>query len=236
MKTLLHPSSQRGQADYGWLKTRYSFSFADWYDPKRIHFGMLRVLNDDTVEGGGGFGAHPHDNMEIVTIPTEGALEHKDSMGNTSVIRKNEVQIMSAGTGIYHSEFNHEKEIPTKLFQIWVFPKLRNIQPRYDQKLFDPSGRIDRWQTLVAPERDAETMWINQDAWFSLATLGAGKTLEYAPHLPGNGMYLFVVGGSAEAAGVPLAARDALGIWETERAAVTAKVTAELLLIEIPMT
>ncbi len=235
MKTILHPSAQRGQADFGWLKTRYSFSFANWYNPERIHFGALRVLNDDLIEGGQGFGAHPHDNMEIVTIPTSGALEHKDSMGNTSVIRAGEVQIMSAGTGVYHSEFNHEKKKPTTLFQIWVFPRTRNIAPRYDQALFDPAQRIDRWQTVVSPDEGSGALWINQDAWFSLANLGAGKSIEYRTHRPGSGMYLFLIGGSASAAGAALGPRDALGIWDAEAAEITADGPAELLMIEIPM-
>lgn len=235
MNTILHPAGQRGAADFGWLQTRYSFSFANWYNPERIHFGALRVLNDDAIEGGQGFGAHPHDNMEIVTIPTAGALEHKDSMGNTSVIRANEVQIMSAGTGVYHSEFNHEKKKPTKLFQIWVFPKTRNIPPRYDQALFDPAERINRWQRVVSPDRETGALWINQDAWFSLASLEAGKSIEYRRHLPENGMYLFLIEGSATAAGTSLSARDALGASEAESMEIRAQDKAELLMIEIPM-
>jgi redox-sensitive bicupin YhaK (pirin superfamily) len=236
MKTLIHRSNDRGHADHGWLNTYHSFSFADYHDPQKVHFGMLRVLNDDYVARGMGFGTHPHDNMEIVTIVLSGALEHKDSMGNTAVIKPNEVQIMSAGTGITHSEFNHSKTEPVKLLQIWVFPKERNIKPRYDQKLFSAEAKKNKLLTVVSPSKDNGAVWINQDAWFSLGSLEKDKSVEYAFHKDGNGVYAFVIDGEINAAGIDLGKRDGLGISGTDIFNVTAKTNAEVLLIEIPMS
>ncbi len=232
MKTLLHPAHTRGRADYGWLHANYSFSFARFYDPQRVHFGALRVLNDDTIEGGMGFGTHPHDNMEIVTIPLEGALRHRDSMGHEGVIQRGDVQVMSAGTGIQHSEFNAHPDQVCKLFQVWVFPKKRNVAPRYEQKSFPLEGRRNRLQFVVAPDG---ALTINQDAWFALADLGAGRNLSYGLHLPANGVYLLVIEGKVEVGGHTLGRRDALGIWDTERFIVKALEDAQLLFIEVPM-
>jgi len=234
MKTVIHKANTRGHASYGWLDTFYTFSFANYYDPGRVHFGVLRVLNDDTIAGGKGFDRHPHDNMEIVTIPLAGSLEHKDSMGRTEVLVPDEVQVMSAGTGIFHSEYNHDPAIPLKLLQIWVLPKKRNVIPVYDQKVFDPSERVNRWQTIVSPGDD-RTLHINQDTWFSRITLEKGKTTEYPLHHNTNGLYLFVIEGSVKTEDIHLERRDGIGISGMASLAVMSKDDSELLLIEIPM-
>ena len=235
MKTVFHSADTRGHADHGWLNANHSFSFASWYNPERVHCGALRVLNDDTIAPSMGFGKHPHDNMEIITIPMEGLLRHQDSMGNSSVINPGEVQVMSAGTGVEHSEFNVDKENKLKLFQIWVFPKKKGVAPRYDQKAFKPEGRKNQWQQIVSPNPDDEGTWIHQDAWFHLADLDAGKSLDYKLRKPGNGMYLLLIEGEANVAGQKLARRDALGVWETDTINVTAGQNSKLLLMEVPM-
>jgi quercetin 2,3-dioxygenase len=238
MKTILHKAGERGHADHGWLNAHHSFSFASWHDPEKVHFGLLRVLNDDVVAPGMGFGMHPHDNMEIVTIPLEGALEHKDNMGNHGVIKRSEVQVMSAGTGVYHSEFNASKTEPVKLFQVWIFPRERNVTPRYDQKMFDASGRKNKFQTLVAPEKNTGNdghLWVHQDAVFSMADLDEGMELEYKVKFKGNGAYVMLVNGEAEVAGQNLGKRDALGVWETDAFSIKAKKNSEVLVIEVPM-
>ncbi len=194
MNTVVHKSDSRGSADHGWLRSRHTFSFAGYHNPDRVHFGALRVLNDDTVSGGNGFGTHPHDNMEIISIPLFGDLEHKDSTGTGEVIKTGDVQIMSAGSGLRHSEFNHSKEEEVQFLQIWVFPKERDITPRYEQKTFDPEDRMNKFQTVVSPE-GADALWINQDAYFSLANLDAGMELSYEVKKPGNGVYFFVLNG-----------------------------------------
>jgi quercetin 2,3-dioxygenase len=235
MKTVIHKANTRGHADHGWLNARHSFSFANYYDPTRVHFGLLRVLNDDTVAPGMGFGTHPHDNMEIVTIPLSGALEHKDSMGNTEVIKAGEVQIMSAGSGITHSEYNHSKTEEVKLLQIWVFPKTRNIKPRYDQRAYNEEQKKNKFLTIVSPDKTEDTMWINQDAYFSLGSLDAGVAIEYAIRTKGNGAYVFVIEGSVEAGGETLGRRDAMGVSETDKISFKALEKSEVLIIEIPM-
>jgi quercetin 2,3-dioxygenase len=234
MKTIIHKADSRGHANYGWLDTHYSFSFANYYNPERVNFGALRVLNDDHIDGGLGFDRHPHDNMEIVTIALEGELEHKDSMGHTYVIRPNEVQIMSAGTGIFHSEYNHHPTNPVKLFQIWVFPEKKNIAPRYDQKAFDPVLRKNQWQRIVSPNEE-EAVWINQDAYFSLITLDAGHAADYELKKTQNGVYLFVIEGSVKLGDTILDRRDGAGVWETPSLTIEAQEKAEVLLMEIPM-
>lgn len=234
MKTILHAADRRGHVSFGWLDSHHSFSFGNYYDPQKIHFGMLRVLNDDIITGGSGFGTHPHDNMEIVSIPLKGAIEHKDSMGTQSVINENDVQIMSAGTGIRHSEYNHYKDKDANFLQIWVIPKKRNIAPRYDQKTFNPAERINTFQTVVAPD-DENTVWINQDAWFSLAHLKAGFSTSYALKKAGNGVYAFVIDGSVTINEQTLFKRDALGIWDVDALQIEAGTDAELLLIDVPM-
>lgn len=235
MKTLLFKAADRGSADYGWLKPNYYFSFAQYHDPSKVHFGLLRVLNDDFVAGGGGFPTHPHDNMEIVTIPLSGALQHKDSTGGNGTIKAGDIQIMSAGTGVQHSEFNASATDPVTLFQVWVFPKERNIKPRYDQRTFDSNDRQNKWQTVVSPLDSDKALWINQDTRFSLANLSSGKEMTYSTAFKGNGVFLVVINGSVEVDGKQLEKRDALGISETSSFSVTAGSDAELLAIEIPM-
>jgi quercetin 2,3-dioxygenase len=236
MKSILYPASERGHADFGWLNARHSFSFGQWYNPEKIHFGALRVLNDDIVKGGGGFPTHPHDNMEIVTIPLTGALAHKDSTGGNGIIKAGDVQIMSAGTGVRHSEYNASEEEEVNLLQVWVFPKKKNITPRYDQKTFDLKGRKNNWQVVVSPDETDAGMWINQDARFSLASIDAGGLLTYKNRFAGNGVYFFVIEGSVEIAGKQLGKRDAIGISDSNEISIQASGLSEILAIEIPMT
>ena len=235
MKTRLFHAADRGSADYGWLKPNYYFSFAQFHDPEKVHFGLLRVLNDDFIGGGGAFATHPHDNMEIVTIPFTGALQHKDSTGGQGIIKAGDIQIMSAGTGVQHSEANASQTEPVTLFQVWVFPKEKNITPRYDQRTFDVNERINKWQAIVSPIAADNALWINQDACFSMANLEAGKTISYANAFKGNGVFLVVINGSVKVDQQQLNKRDALGIYDTDSFTVSANEDAELLAIEIPM-
>lgn len=235
MKTIIHKAETRGHANHGWLDSHHTFSFAHYYNPERVHFGMLRVLNDDVVAGGMGFGTHPHDNMEIISIPLSGDLEHKDSMGNTAVIRQHDVQIMSAGTGIYHSEYNKNKDKQVNFLQIWVFPKQRNISPRYDQRTFKPEDRVNKLQLVVSPDTKGEGVWINQDAWFYLGSLTQGFTTEYSMNKSGMGVYAFVIDGEVTINNHKLNKRDGMGIWETDRFLISSDTKAELLLMEVPM-
>jgi len=235
MKKILHKAENRGFQDHGWLKAAHSFSFANFYDPAKVHFGLLRVLNDDIVAPGMGFGTHPHDNMEIVTIPLKGALAHKDSLGSEGVIGADEVQIMSAGSGIRHSEFNASAADEVNLLQIWVFPKERNIEPRYDQKKFDSSKSIKTFQTLVSPIPDGDAMWINQDAYFSMGNFDAGTKLSYAIKHPGNGAYVYVIEGEAKIEDETLGRRDAIGISETMEFNIEVTKTSKILVIDVPM-
>lgn len=234
MKTTLHTSDSRGLANHGWLESRHTFSFANYYNQDRVHFGALRVLNDDIVDGGMGFGTHPHENMEIISIPLSGDLEHKDSTGRHKVIRQNDVQIMSAGSGIMHSEYNHNKDKEVNFLQIWVFPKERNIAPRYDQKTYLAADRINTFQTVVAPDDEA-AVWINQDAWFSLGTLEAGFEGSYDLHQKSNGVYAFIIEGEAEVAGQTLSRRDGLTIEDASQLNIKAGADTEILLMEVPM-
>lgn len=236
MKTVLHKADTRGHANHGWLHTNHTFSFAHYYNPERMNFGALRVLNDDFVEGGMGFGRHPHDNMEIISIPLYGDLEHKDSMGNVTVIKQNDVQIMSAGTGVYHSEYNKNKDRKVNFLQIWVFPKVRNIEPRYDQLTLRPEDRINRLQQIVSPLKEDQGVWINQDAWFHLGTLKKGFEASYTINKEGNGVYAFVINGHVTINNQPLNKRDGFGVWDTDSIRISATDEAELLLMEVPMT
>ena len=235
MKTTLHKANTRGHANHGWLDSYHTFSFAGYYEPSRVHFGLLRVLNDDIVKGGMGFGQHPHDNMEIISIPLSGALEHRDNTGGHAIIRSGEVQIMSAGSGIAHSEKNASAKDEVNFLQIWVFPKERNIQPRYDQKVFEKSNRINRFQTVVAPDQKDGALWINQDAWFTLTSLTPGTSVDYVVHKEGNGVYAFVIDGELTVGDQALSRRDGLGIQDAARFQLQAKQATELLLIEVPM-
>lgn len=235
MKKIIHRGNTRGFADHGWLQSFHTFSFAGYYDPERLHFGALRVLNDDTVKGGMGFGAHPHDNMEIVSIPLEGALEHKDNTGRHKIINQHDVQIMSAGSGIQHSEFNASRTEPVKFLQIWLFPKKKDIAPRYDQRTFDPASRQNQLQTVVSPDGQDGALTINQDAWFTLAAFDKNRSVRYTPKINDNGVYLFVLKGKVEAGGEVLENRDALGVSDYDELNITALEDAEFLLIDVPM-
>lgn len=245
MKTVLHRADSRGHADHGWLDSHHTFSFANYYHPERIHFGVLRVLNDDLVAGGGGFPTHPHDNMEIVSIPLRGDLAHKDSMGNVQVIRQGDVQIMSAGTGVRHSEFNHSDSDAVNFLQIWILPKQRNITPRYAQQSFSAEARRNRFQTVVSPDKqdDGQAVWINQDAWFSLGSFEAGFETSYKLKSPDHGLYVFVLEGELEVGQTQgfeprfetLGRRDGLGLWDGDEVTFKAKRAAEVLVMEVAM-
>jgi redox-sensitive bicupin YhaK (pirin superfamily) len=235
-KTILHKADSRGHADHGWLKSFHSFSFAGYYNPERMHFGVLRVLNDDCVNGGMGFGKHPHDNMEIISIPLEGDLEHQDSMGNTTVIKKGDIQVMSAGTGVYHSEYNKNANVPVKFLQIWIFPNKKNVSPRYDQITMNEAERKNKFQQILSPNINDEGVWIHQDAWFHLGTFDNGISSTYPIKKPGNGVYAFVLKGTFNIDGIEITSRDGLGIWETEQFTLTSSEDgAEILLMEVPM-
>ena len=235
MKKIIHKANSRGHFDYGWLKTYHTFSFSNYYDPERVNFGMLRVLNDDEIEGGQGFGTHPHNDMEIVTIPLEGAVAHKDSTGGEGVIYPDEIQVMSAGTGILHSEFNHLNDGITKLLQLWIFPDKKGHTPRYKQKFFDSEERKNKLQFIVTPEKKDDNLWLNQDAYLSLTDLEKDKSTNYKVHTKGNGVYLFLIDGEISVAGEALSKRDGIGIYETDEFSITTIKDSQILLIEIPM-
>ena len=235
MKTTIHKANTRGNANHGWLNAYHTFSFAGYFNPERHDFGVLRVLNDDTVAGGMGFGAHPHDNMEIITIPLEGDLAHKDSMGNAATIKSGDVQVMSAGTGIKHSEFNPNADQQTKLLQIWLFPKTQNVTPRYQQITLDTNDRHNKLQQILSPNEDDQGVWIHQDAWFHLGNFDAGVSATYNVKKPGNGLYVFVLKGSIEIAGQTLETRDGLGIEDFQSLDIKANSDSEFLLMEVPM-
>ena len=235
MNTVYHKADSRGFANHGWLKSYHSFSFAGYHNPERIHFGALRVLNDDEVAGGAGFGKHPHDNMEIISIPLEGDLEHGDDMGNRTVIKQGDVQLMSAGTGVVHSEKNGQTNAPVKFLQIWVFPEKRDIQPRYDQKTFAPADFQNKLATVVSPLGQGEGVEINQQAWFSKGHFDQSTTINYRWHRKENGLYIFVLEGSVTAGTQVLQRRDGLGIWNTNEIVLKPEAGTQLLLMEIPM-
>ncbi len=233
---VLHKAETRGLANHGWLISRHTFSFANYYNPERMRFGVLRVLNDDVVEAGEGFGTHPHDNMEIISIPLEGDLEHKDSMGNVAVIKKGDVQVMSAGAGITHSEYNKNAGKPVKFLQIWVFPKIKNVKPRYDQITLKEEDRLNKLQQILSPNQDDEGVWIHQDAWFHLGKFEEGVSADYKLKKAGNGLYAFVLSGSFIVDGTELHDRDGLGIQDVESVTIrSGSAGAEILLMEIPM-
>ena len=235
MKTVFHKSTERGHVNHGWLNAHHSFSFASYHDPSKVHFGLLRVLNDDIVAPGMGFGTHPHDNMEIVTIPLKGTLEHKDSMGNIGVIRRNEIQAMSAGSGLMHSEYNHSKTEEINLLQIWVFPKERDIEPRYDQRVFSEEEKRGKFKILVSPLKTDDAMWINQDAYFSIGKFDTSTSVSYAIKNKGNGAYVFIIEGNAKIADTNLEKRDAIGIWDADSFTIDITNDAEILVIDVPM-
>jgi len=236
MNQLIHKSNSRGHANHGWLNSYHTFSFANYYNPERMHFGVLRVLNDDRVAPGMGFGTHPHDNMEIISIPLEGDLEHKDSMGNVAVIRNGDIQVMSAGTGITHSEYNRNKNQEVKFLQIWVFPNKRSVTPRYDQITLNKADRNNTFQQIISPDQNDEGVWIHQDAWFHMADLSSGKSLDYSIKRPQNGAYFFILSGNVIINGEILGARDGMGIWNMDKPiTVNASSDAEILLMDVPM-
>ncbi len=232
---ILHKAASRGSANHGWLNSFHTFSFANYYNPARIHFGALRVLNDDTVEAGMGFDMHPHDNMEIISIPLEGELEHKDSMGNVSVIKHGDIQVMSAGTGIFHSEYNRNKDKQVKFLQIWVFPDKLKVTPRYDQISLNMADRHNKLQQILSPNEGDEGVWIYQNAWFHLARFDKGFSEDYCLKSKYNGVYAFILSGDVIIDGQLLNARDGYGIWETDTLNIKAETDAEFLLMEIPM-
>jgi quercetin 2,3-dioxygenase len=234
-KTVIHKANSRGNANHGWLDSKHTFSFANYYNPERMNFGVLRVLNDDTVAPGMGFNTHPHDNMEIISIPLEGDLEHKDSMGNVAVIKNGDVQVMSAGTGIKHSEFNKNKDLPVKFLQIWVYPDKHNVEPRYDQITLNQIDRKNRFQQILSPSSKDQGVWIHQQAWFHLSDMDAGKKLSYTLNKQGNGVYVFVLKGRIEIEGITLEDRDGFGIWDINQIDIEANADTSLLLMEVPM-
>ena len=235
MKKTFHASETRGEANHGWLHAKHSFSFAQFFNPERIQFGALRVLNDDIIAPKMGFASHPHNNMEIITIPLEGALEHKDSMDNIGVVAADEIQVMSAGTGVTHSEYNKNKDQPLNLLQLWVLPNQQNVVPRYDQKNITSLKKINALYPVITPNHDDPSMWIHQDAWFHLGDFDQKTTVPYSLHKEGNGVYVFMIEGAASIEGESLEKRDALGLWETEGFLITAEENSRILLIEVPM-
>lgn len=233
MKTVFHPADSRGHANHGWLDAKHSFSFASWYNPERIHFGMLRVLNDDIVAPGMGFGKHPHDNMEIITIPLSGDIKHQDSMGFSEVIHSGEVQVMSAGTGIYHSEFNPNHNQALNLFQIWIFPDRKQVEPRYTQRPY--ILKQNEFSLLVGPEKTGLSTWIHQDAFIAMGEFDANHSASYLLNQAGNGIYVMVVAGAIEINGQALGAKDAMGISDFEEIQISIKQNSKILVIEVPM-
>ena len=236
-QTILHKADTRGHANHGWLDTYHTFSFANYYNAERMHFGVLRVLNDDRIDGGMGFGKHPHDNMEIISIPLSGDLEHKDSMGNVAVIKSGDIQVMSAGTGITHSEYNKNTDRAGKFLQIWVIPNKQNVTPRYDQITLDLRERHNKLQQIVSPNPGDEGVWIHQDAWFHLGTFDKDIVTEYQLKLAGNGVYAFVINGKFTIENINLGTRDGLGITDTSSITIKSNsADSEILLMEVPMT
>lgn len=235
MKTVFHAADSRGDAEHGWLKSRHTFSFAEYYDPQRMGFGVLRVINDDCVQGGMGFGRHPHQDMEIILLPLSGDLAHKDSMGNGSIIKNGDIQVMSAGTGITHSEMNANADKPVKFLQIWVLTRKNGIKPRYQQVTIADQAKSNDFQQILSPNADDDGVWIHQDAWFSLANFDKDTSRHYQIKKSGNGVYVFVIKGSANIDGQQLGERDGLGIWDTDGFELTATSDAQILLMDVPM-
>ncbi|MBF2708643.1 pirin family protein [Flavobacterium soyangense] len=237
MTTKLFEANSRGKADYGWLKANFSFSFGNYYNPGRVQFGMLRVLNDDTIDGGTGFGTHPHDNMEIITIPLEGGLKHRDSMGNEGVIHFGEVQVMSAGTGIQHSEMNASQKEQAKTLQLWVFPDKQDVKPRYEQKSFNIENQINTFVNIVSPKdkNDGQALWVYQQTFFNLGIFEKGTTITYKVNIPQNGVYLFLIEGEIEVDNQILKERDAMEIIDVEQFKIKINSKSKILLVEVPM-
>lgn len=235
MNTVIHKANTRGHANHGWLNSHHSFSFANYHNPERMHFGVLRVLNDDEVHPGKGFGTHPHDNMEIISIPLEGDLEHKDSMNNVTVIKEGDVQAMSAGTGIFHSEYNKNQDRDVKFLQIWIFPNAKNVEPRYDQISIRNLEKKNSFYQVLSPNADDAGVWIHQDAWFSIGDFDKGAADEYQLKRNGNGVYVFVLEGEVKLEGESLSKRDGMGVWNTDSISIQASQNARVLLMDVPM-
>lgn len=235
MNTVLHKADTRGDANHNWLHSKHTFSFANYYNPERMHFGVLRVLNDDTVAPGMGFGTHPHDNMEIISIPLEGDLEHKDSMGNLAVIKEGDVQVMSAGTGISHSEYNKNKDKDVKFLQIWMFPNRKNVTPRYDQISVRDIEKKNEFYQVLSPNQNDQGVWVHQDAWFNLGKFDKDVSTTYTLNKKDNGLYFFVLDGEVEVEGQKLSKRDGFGIWNTNKVTVKSITNSRVLLMEVPM-
>ncbi|MDN5212724.1 pirin family protein [Fulvivirgaceae bacterium BMA12] len=235
MKTILHKADTRGHANHGWLDSHHSFSFGGYHNPERMNFGVLRVLNDDVVAQGMGFGKHRHDNMEIISIPLFGDLEHRDSVGNSTVIKEGDVQVMSAGTGIYHSEYNKNQDKEVRFLQIWLFPNQKNVQPRYDQISIENLKKRNQFYQVLSPNPDDDGVWVYQDAWFHLGDFDKGVETSYHLKRKGNGVYVFVLEGEATVNGEALQRRDGLGIWDTEQLSITTSGNTKILLMEVPM-
>jgi hypothetical protein len=235
MKKIIHKANSRGYFDYGWLKTNHTFSFSSYYDPERVNFGMLRVLNDDIIAPAQGFGTHPHNDMEIVSIPLMGGLAHKDNTGSEGVIFPNEVQVMSAGTGILHSEYNHSKVKEANFLQLWIFPDKKGHKPRYDQKSFNPEERKNKFLTIISPDKSNGNLWLNQDAYISMTDIEKNKSLNYKLNTKGNGIYIFLIEGKISLGEETLSKRDGIGIWETDAISLSANENSRVLLIEIPI-
>jgi len=235
MNTVIHKAETRGHANHGWLKSHHTFSFANYHNPERMNFGVLRVLNDDQVDPGKGFGTHPHDNMEIISIPLSGDLEHKDSMGNVAIIREGDVQVMSAGTGIYHSEYNKNEDTNVKFLQIWVLPNKKNVEPRYDQISIKNIEKENKLYQILSPSKEDQGVWINQEAWFNIGKFTKGNSDEYIIQKSGNGVYAFILEGEVEINNEKLSKRDGMGIWDTDSVKVKATENARVLLMEVPM-
>ncbi len=236
MKTVFHPANTRGHANHGWLDSHHTFSFANYYNPDRMNFGVLRVLNDDIVAPSRGFGKHPHDNMEIVSIPLSGDLEHKDSMGNTTVIKQGDVQVMSAGTGVFHSEYNKNSDKEVRFLQIWMFPKKKGVTPRYDQITLNGEMRPNQFNQILSPDPNDQGVWVHQDAWFHMGEFAAGKSAKYNLKRSGNGVYAFVLEGEVTIGDQKLGKRDGFGMWDMDSFTMTANSNAKVLLMEVPMT
>ncbi len=236
MKKTVHPSDSRGRADHGWLQSHHSFSFASYHNPQRMQFGALRVLNDDRVAPGRGFDTHPHRDMEIISIPLKGDLEHKDSMGNTTVIREGDVQVMSAGTGVRHSEYNRNPDREVAFLQIWILPDTSGVEPRYDQIRLPEDQLENQWFTVLGPRGKHDGLWIHQDAWFHLGHFNKGRSETYRLADENHGLYVFVLDGTVRVAGEQLGPRDALGVWETASLEFTMEEDSRILLMEVPMS
>ncbi len=235
MNSIIHKADTRGKANHGWLNSHHSFSFANYYNPDRMNFGVLRVLNDDVVKEGMGFGTHPHDNMEIISIPLEGDLVHKDSLGNIGVIKEGDVQAMSAGTGISHSEYNNNKDRDVKFLQIWIFPREKQVKPRYDQVSIRDLKKENEFYQVLSPNKSDQGVWINQDAWMNIGNFKKGNSDQYKIQKDGNGVYIFILEGEVEINGEQLNKRDGIGIWNTDTVNLKATENARVLLMDVPM-